>query len=91
MMSNWSDDLRSDPLIWVQIPVLPSSIGGKKMVKVDVYTVFSGLIIAVGIISYVWWSTTYNAWTDIGIYSFSVIFILLGTFGFLLSFTKKEE
>jgi hypothetical protein len=26
MMNNWSDDLRRDPSIWVQIPVLPSKL-----------------------------------------------------------------
>jgi len=31
-MSNWSDDLRRDPPIWVQIPV-PPSLKKIKMVK----------------------------------------------------------
>jgi len=30
MMNNWSDDLRRDPPIWVQIPVPPSKLKGEK-------------------------------------------------------------
>jgi hypothetical protein len=30
-MNNWSDDLRRDPSIWVQIPVLPSKL--KKIIE----------------------------------------------------------
>ncbi|HEC81286.1 MAG TPA: hypothetical protein ENI42_02505 [Thermoplasmatales archaeon] len=57
-------------------------INGKKMVSL--------LVLACGIIFYVGWSSMYNVWTDIGVYSVSIIFILLGALGFLISSSEEK-
>ncbi|HEC94671.1 MAG TPA: hypothetical protein ENI45_01735 [Thermoplasmatales archaeon] len=60
------------------------------MEKTNTGTMFSILVLACGLIFYVGWSSMYNAWTDIGVYSVSIIFILLGILGILISLIKEE-
>ncbi|HID25713.1 MAG TPA: hypothetical protein EYP23_04550 [Thermoplasmata archaeon] len=60
------------------------------MEKTNVGTMASILVLACGLIFYVGWSSIYNAWTDIGVYSVSIIFILLGILGTLISLIKEE-
>jgi len=93
-MSNWSDDPRSDPPIWVQIPVLPSinvCEGEKDMEKMNWKKIVSILVLACGLLFYVGWSSVYNAWTDIGVYSVSIIFVVLGVLGFLISLSEEKQ
>lgn len=59
------------------------------MKKVNVYTVGSLLLLLAGIVFYVFWGLRYNVWIDIGIYSITIILILSGLFGLLLSFSEK--
>ena len=42
-MSNWSDDLRRDPPIWVQIPVLPLIVTTVVTVEMWVKRAYRGL------------------------------------------------
>lgn len=100
MMINWSDDLRRDPPIWVQIPVLPSpkySIEGEiNMMKINikkfnVFTLVSLLLLISGIGLYIYWGVRFGVWYDIGIYSVTSVFVISGIVGILLSLYEKTE
>jgi len=51
---------------------------------------FYAVLMLVGVSWYLLWSSLYNAWTDIGNYSLSVICIAFGLVGTLL-YAKKPE
>jgi hypothetical protein len=48
-------------------------------------------VLLFGIIFYVLWSSTYDTWTDIGVYSVTVICVGFGLLGALLYMPKKAE
>ena len=52
---------------------------------------FYALLFFAGIALYMGWSIAYGTWTDIGLYSISIIMILLGLFGSLLYGRDREE
>ena len=54
-------------------------------------TILSILFLAAGIIFYILWGITYNVWADIGIYSITIVLVLAGLFGFLLSLMEPKE
>jgi hypothetical protein len=102
MMSNWSDDLRRDPSIWVQIPVLPSQLKNNKrgmkkmelsMKNINGYTIVALIFLIAGLLLYITWGLRYNVWADIGIYSITITLVLAGLLGAILSlsFERTEE
>ncbi len=50
---------------------------------------FSLLVFIAGLALYLYWAASYDAWTDIGLYSISVPIIGFGLVGIFL-FTRKE-
>ena len=56
----------------------------------NAYTVLSLLVLIVGIGSYVAWGLTYGVWIDIGVYALTIVFVLSGIFGTLISLADKE-
>lgn len=58
-------------------------------------TVLSLLTLIGGIAFYVYWGMRYGVWVDIGIYTLTIVLVLFGVFGTLLSLTgtkqEKEE
>jgi len=59
--------------------------------NINMWTILSILALVAGIIFYVLWGITYSVWYDIGIYSVTIVFVLGGIIGILLSLTKKKE
>ena len=59
--------------------------------KINAKTWFSLFVLVVGIIFYVAWSATFNAWTDIGVYAVSIILVGFGALGSILSLLPSEE
>ena len=64
--------------------------------KIDItnfnfYTILSILVLLAGIFLYIDWVVRYGVFYDLGIYSLVIVFIISGTFGFILSLMKKEE
>ena len=56
--------------------------------RFTLWTVLSLLLIVVGVAFWVWMGSTYDNWSDIGVYSIGVTFIgfgLVGTFVSLLA------
>jgi len=99
-MINWSDDLRRDPPIWVQIPVLPfpkyDIEGERNMMKINIkkfniFTLASLLLLLSGMGIYIYWFIRYNILYDIGIYSLTIVLVISGIVGILLTLYEKTE
>ncbi len=59
--------------------------------EINAKTAFSLLVLLVGIIFYVGWSATFNAWADIGVYTVTIVLIAFGALGSILSLLLSEE
>ena len=61
--------------------------------NINAYTIATLIILIVGLLFYVSWGLRYNVWVDIGIYSITIILVLSGLLGAILSLTfdKTEE
>lgn len=55
------------------------------------YTVLSALFLLGGLIHYIYWGIRYGVWYDIGIYSITIVLVLPGIIGIILSLMDKEE
>jgi hypothetical protein len=59
--------------------------------KYNFKTVLSLLLLIAGVLFYIYWGVTYGVWANIGIYSITIVFVLAGIFGMLLSLLEDEE
>ena len=57
----------------------------------NILTIFSILVLLAGLLIYVYWGTRYGVWYDIGIYSLTIIFVIPGIIGIILSLIEKKE
>lgn len=57
----------------------------------NIYTVLSILFLLAGLLHYIYWGTRYGVWDDIGIYSITIVLIIPGIVGILLSLMEQEE
>ena len=58
--------------------------------KFNFKTILSLLLLIAGILFYIYWGVTYGVWADIGIYSITIVFVLAGIFGMLLSLLEEN-
>lgn len=58
--------------------------------KYNFKTVLSLLLLIAGVLFYIYWGVTYGVWADIGIYSITIVFVLAGIFGMILSLLEDE-
>jgi hypothetical protein len=81
--------------------VLPSKfkeikIRGMKTMQIqmknfNMYTIFSLIILIAGILMYISWGMRYGVWDDIGIYSITIVLVLSGIIGLILSLSREKE
>jgi len=57
----------------------------------NIFTVLSIIFLLAGIIHYIYWGNRYGVWDDIGIYSLTIVLVIPGIIGILLSLMEKEE
>ena len=57
----------------------------------NVFTVLSLLALIAGIWIYLSWGNTFDVWYDIGIYSLTIVLVLPGIIGTILSLMEKSE
>ena len=58
----------------------------------NVFTVLSLLALIAGVVFYLYWVDRYpDAWGNIGIYSITVVLVLAGIIGTILSLMEKSE
>jgi hypothetical protein len=60
-------------------------------IKMQASTIISLVILVAGLIFYIGWSLPNNAWTDIGVYSLTIILVVSGILGLLLSIHPKNN
>jgi hypothetical protein len=49
------------------------------------------MVLVSGILLYLAWGVAYDVWSDIGIYSLTIILVAFGIAGLLLSWTPEKE
>jgi hypothetical protein len=61
--------------------------------NINAYTIVAIIVLIAGILLYISWGLRYNVWADIGIYSITIVLVLGGMLGAILSLTfeKTEE
>ena len=57
----------------------------------NIFTVLSILSLIAGIGIYMYWGITFGVWYDIGIYSLTIVLVLPGIIGTILSLMEKTE
>jgi len=68
----------------------------KNMFKINlknfnIFTVLSILCFLAGFLFWIYWGLRYGIWYDIGIYAITIVFVVPGLIGILLSLMEKEE
>jgi len=61
------------------------------MKNFSIFTVISLLFLIAGIALYIYWGSRFDVWIDIGIYSITIVFVISGILGMLLSLYEKPE
>ena len=62
------------------------------MKNINAYTIFALIVLIAGILFYISWGLRYGVWADIGIYSITIVLVLGGLLGVILSlFMEKTE
>jgi len=61
------------------------------MKNFNVYTILSILFLLGGLLFWISWGITYGVWYDIGIYSVTIVFVVAGIVGIIISLMEKEE
>ena len=59
--------------------------------KLNIYTIISLLFLLAGIIFYVYWGIRFGVWYDVGIYSITIIFVLGGSLGTILTLMETSQ
>ena len=61
------------------------------MKNFNIYTLISLLVLIAGIFFYVYWGVRFGVWYDVGIYSFTILFVLGGGIGTVITLLGKKE
>jgi hypothetical protein len=63
------------------------------MKNINAYTIFALIVLIAGVLLYISWGLRYGVWVDIGIYSITILLVLGGLIGAILSLSmeKTEE
>jgi hypothetical protein len=57
----------------------------------NIFTLLSILLIIIGLAHYIYWGIRYSVWSDIGIYSITIVLVLPGIIGLFLTLMDKKE
>ena len=60
-------------------------------IKWDMKSMLSAIVVAMGIIFYITWGAFYGVWTDIGVYSLTIVLVATGAAGLLYTWTPDQE
>jgi len=63
------------------------------MKNINAYTIVALIVLIAGLLLYITWGLRYGVWADIGIYSITIVLVLGGLLGAILSLSmeKTEE
>ncbi len=57
----------------------------------NIYTVLSILFLLAGLLFYVSWGLTYGIWYNIGPYALTIVLVIPGIIGLILSLMEEEK
>jgi len=60
------------------------------MKNINAYTIFALIVLIAGVLFYISWGLRYGVWVDIGIYSITIVLVLGGLLGAILSLSMKK-
>jgi len=60
-------------------------------IKWNVKSIFSLSVLSTGILFYIAWGAFYGVWTDIGVYSLTIVLVAFGAAGLLYAWTPAQE
>jgi hypothetical protein len=58
--------------------------------NINAYTIVALIVLIAGLLLYISWGLRYNVWADIGIYSITIVLVLGGLLGAILSLTLEK-
>ncbi len=58
--------------------------------NINAYTIVALIVLIAGLLLYISWGLRFNIWYDIGIYSITIILVLGGLIGTILSLTFEK-
>jgi hypothetical protein len=59
--------------------------------NINAYTIFALIVLIAGLLFYITWGLRYGVWADVGTYSITIILVLGGLFGAILSLMMEKE
>jgi|Deesub1362B_J571_1020462.scaffolds.fasta_scaffold08973_3 uncharacterized protein with PQ loop repeat len=59
--------------------------------EITLIRVVSAILLTVGVVFYLSWGILYNAFLDIGLYSFTAPLVIFGILGLLLARAREKE
>lgn len=61
--------------------------------NINAYTIFALILLIAGFLFYITWGLRYGVWVDVGSYSITIVLVLSGLLGMILSLSmeKTEE
>jgi len=60
------------------------------MRNINAYTIFALIVLIAGFLFYISWGLRYGVWVDVGIYSITIVLVLGGLIGVILSLFKEK-
>jgi uncharacterized oligopeptide transporter (OPT) family protein len=60
------------------------------LTTINAYTILALIVLIAGLLLYLTWGLRYNVWADIGIYSITIVLVLGGLLGVILSLTYEK-
>jgi membrane protease YdiL (CAAX protease family) len=57
----------------------------------NIYTILSILFLLAGILFYISWGVTYGIWYNIGPYALTIVLVIPGIIGLILSLMEEEK
>ncbi|MBN2604171.1 MAG: hypothetical protein JXA91_08580 [Candidatus Thermoplasmatota archaeon] len=59
--------------------------------KLNIFTIFSLLLLLAGILFYIYWGIRFGVWYDVGIYSITIVLVLGGFLGTILTLMETSQ
>ena len=56
----------------------------------NVYTILSLIVLIAGLLFYLMWGLRYSVWADVGIYSITIVLVLSGILGTIISLSYEK-
>jgi hypothetical protein len=59
--------------------------------NINAYTIVALLVLIAGLLFYISWGLRYSVWADVGIYSLTIVLVLSGLLGTIISLTFEKS